>query len=41
MDANMMFGLMENNKNMSQDTLKLTKSLRVILFEKERKDINL
>ncbi len=33
MDASMMSGLMENNKNMSQGTLKLMNILRVLLLD--------
>ena len=41
MDVNMMFGLMENIKNISQGTSKLMKCLRVLLLEESRKEVNL
>ena len=37
MGVNMMFGLMENIKNMSQGTLKLMECLRVPLFRRIKK----
>jgi len=41
MGVNMMFGLMENIKNISQGTLKLMKCLRMLLLEKSRKEADL